>query len=180
MNLESAFKKLFLSLSVICSFLILMQKEIGSNQKIEIGMSAPNFTLKSLEGERISLLDFKGKVVLLDFWATWCPPCRFSIPALIKIQKKFKEKNFAVLGINIDENRKLVPRFVRRYKINYPVLYGGGERVMWDYGIRPIPTFFLLDTDGKIAKIYLGFYPNMEEEWEEEITQLLSKRETKE
>lgn len=150
--------------------------EALAREKIGIGLPAPHFTLETTTGAKVRISDFKGKVVLLDFWATWCPPCRFSIPALIQLHKKYKNKNFAILGINMDEYRKPVLSFVRKQKIEYWVLYGGKEQVGLDYRIRAIPSFFLLDPSGKIVKIYSGFYPGLEKEWEEEIERLLSEK----
>lgn len=161
---------------VFGSFLIFfVHLEVAAREKIEIGAPAPNFSLETTTGAKMTLSDFKGKVVLLDFWATWCPPCRFSIPALIKLHEKYKNKNFVILGINVDEYRKPVLSFVKKQKIEYLVLYGGREKVEWDYRIRAIPSFFLLDGSGKIVKIYSGFYPGLEKEWEKEIDHLLAK-----
>ncbi len=116
---------------------------------------AYDFQLKSIDGRSVKLSDYRGKVVLVDFWATWCKPCQKSIPDLIEIQKQFSEVQ--VLGITLDENPlKVVPPFVKDYKINYPILIGD-DKVNEEFGgINAIPTLFLIDKQGRIINKYVG------------------------
>lgn len=121
------------------------------------GDKAPNFSLKSVKGKTVKLSDFKGKIVIVDFWATWCPPCRKGIPDLVSIQKKFK-KDVVVIGISLDAEKTIkdVPEFVKNYKINYPILYGD-EKVVVDYGgIQSIPTTFVIDRKGNVVDSHVG------------------------
>ncbi len=133
---------------------------------------APDFTLVNIEGKDVSLSDYKGKVVVLDFWATWCPPCRRGIPDLIEIQNKYKNK-VAVIGISLDrENTKAgVPDFVNKMKINYPVLYFT-DKVISDFGgVEAIPTTFIIDKKGNIIKKMVGLYPKSE--YENQLNELI-------
>lgn len=139
------------------------------------GFSAPNFNLESTNKKKFSLSDFKEKVVLLDFWATWCPPCRFSTPTLVRINKKFKDQGLAVIGISLDEEPDPVPLFLKKEKVEHLILYAGNSSVSQDYSVRAIPSFFLIDKNGVIKKRYDGFYPGLEKEWEKEISILLNK-----
>jgi thiol-disulfide isomerase/thioredoxin len=126
---------------------------------------APDFTLTSLAGDKISLSDFKGKIVIVDFWATWCPPCRRGIPDLISIQNKYKNK-VAVIGISLDrENTKAgVPSFVKKMGINYPIVYFT-DKVINDFGgVNAIPTSFIIDQKGNIVSKMVGLYPKSEYE----------------
>ncbi len=121
------------------------------------GDKAPNFSLKSVKGKTVKLSDYKGKIVIVDFWATWCPPCRKGIPDLVSIQKKFK-KDVVIIGISLDAEKTIkdVPAFVKNYKINYPILYGD-EKVVVDYGgIQSIPTAFVIDRKGNIVDSHIG------------------------
>ncbi len=126
---------------------------------------APDFTLKSITGEKISLKDFKGSVVLVDFWATWCGPCRISIPELVKIQEKYGDKGVSILGISLDDPDKTddmqLQRFVEKYRMNYHVMRGGNDIMISYFGTAsaPIPTMFVIDQDGKIVETVSGFQP---------------------
>lgn len=124
------------------------------------GDNAPDFTLKSLDGKTIKLSDYKGKVVIIDFWATWCPPCRKGIPDLISIQDEYK-KDVVIIGISLDGEKTLkdVPGFVKSYEINYPIVFGN-EKVVNDYGgIEGIPTAFVVDKKGNIVDKHVGLVP---------------------
>lgn len=134
---------------------------------------APNFTLVDTNGKKVSLSDYKGKVVILDFWATWCPPCRRGIPDLIDIQKQFKNK-IAVLGISLDTDTKGdVPSFIKNMGINYSVLYASPEVVQAYGNIDAIPTSFIIDKKGKIVNQHVGLTPK--ETLISEIKNLLGK-----
>lgn len=114
-----------------------------------------DFRLKTLDNKELKLSDFKGKVVVLDFWATWCPPCRKGIPDLIEIQKSMKDVQ--VIGISVDENpKKVIPNFVKEFKINYPVVIGNDEVYNRYGGIEAIPTTFIIDRYGKIRNKHVG------------------------
>ena len=118
---------------------------------------APDFTLTSTDGKKIKLSDYKGKIVILDFWATWCGPCRMGVPDLVEIQKEYKDK-VVVIGISLDDDRTkgdIIP-FMKAFKINYHVVFGT-EQVVIDYGnIEAIPTTFILDKKGNIIEKYVG------------------------
>ena len=135
--------------------------------------TAPNFKLTDVNGKEISLAQFKGKVVIIDFWATWCPPCRRGIPDLISIQKEFKNK-IAIIGISLDTDTKpqVVP-FMKSMGINYHVVYGTNEVVAAYGNIEAIPTSFVIDQNGKIVAQHVGLTPK--ETYIEEINQLLKK-----
>ena len=118
---------------------------------------APAWELKDLEGQAVKLSDFKGKVVLLNFWATWCPPCRQEIPDLIALQNQYKDKGLVVVGVSLDQNGPAAVRpFVSRIKINYPVVMGD-EKTARAYGsVQVIPTTFFIDREGRIAGQHEG------------------------
>lgn len=124
---------------------------------------APDFTLRSVDGGKVSLSDYEGKVVLLDFWATWCRPCRMAIPDLISLQKEYGDDDFVIIGISLDRQPAIVPRFVEQTGINYPVVYGFGESIAADYGnVASIPTAFIIDRNGCINKRLVGLHPKNE------------------
>lgn len=135
-----------------------MQEQQVTNQSSK--MKAPDFTLTSTSGKMINLSDYKGKIVILDFWATWCGPCRMGVPDLVDIQKEFKNK-VVVIGISLDDQRTMnnIKPFMKQYGINYPIVYGTNKVVM-DYGnIQAIPTSFVIDKNGYIVDQNIGLVP---------------------
>jgi len=121
---------------------------------------APDFALTSTGGSIVKLSDYKGKVVLLDFWATWCPPCRRGIPDLINLKNTFKDKGFEIIGISLDTDTKpdVIP-FIKEYGINYPVVYGNADITQKYGGIQAIPTSFVIDRKGNIISTHVGLVP---------------------
>ena len=134
---------------------------------------APNFTLQDLEGNNVSLADYKGKVVFVNFWATWCPPCRAEIPHFVDLIDQYGEDGFAILGISVDDpkDHNKIPGFKDKFNINYPILLANGK-VTRDYGgIRSIPTTFVLDRDGRALGKIVG--SRSKEQFEEIIKKAL-------
>ncbi|MEO8399330.1 MAG: TlpA disulfide reductase family protein [Ignavibacteriaceae bacterium] len=131
-------------------------KEPNQTSQSKSEETASNFSLQSIDGKEISMEDYEGKIIILDFWATWCGPCRKGIPDLVELQKKYKD-DLVIIGISLDsDTRNDVIPFTKEYKINYPVVYGN-EEIVNDYGgINAIPTTFVLDTERKIVAKYIG------------------------
>jgi cytochrome c biogenesis protein CcmG/thiol:disulfide interchange protein DsbE len=118
---------------------------------------APDFTLNDASGRPVNLSDFRGKVVLLNFWATWCPPCKDEIPWFIEFQQKYADQGFAVLGVSLDEEGwKAVQPFMQEVKVNYPMMIGNGEVAGLFGGIQSLPTTLLIDRAGRIASTRVG------------------------
>jgi peroxiredoxin len=126
----------------------------------EVGKTLKLFTLKDVNLRKVSLTDFKGKVVILNFFATWCPPCRVEIPELVKIFKENKEKGLVVVGVALDGDGPVqtVQRFVREMKIPYPVLLGNMD-LADSHQISGVPTTFILNREGKTFQRYEGLVP---------------------
>ena len=134
---------------------------------------APDFTMKDLEGKDFTLSSTLGKVVLLDFWATWCPPCQESIPDLTKLQKQYSEQGLQVVGISLDRRgERVVKPFAKKLKINYKILVGDSTKVIENYrGIIGIPTLFVIDRKGNVVNQFIGYVER--EVLEKEIKKLL-------
>ena len=131
-----------------------------TNCKDEGAKKAPNFTLEDLQGNKHSLADYEDKIVVLDFWATWCAPCRAEIPHLKQIQHEYGEKGVVVIGVAVSDEKDRVRDFVQQMDINYLILMGT-KRVAQTYKIKAIPTTYVLDKGNIIHKKFVGFYPGM-------------------
>ena len=132
--------------------------------------AAPPFTLPDINNKQVSLSDFKGKIVILDFWATWCPPCKREIPDFIDLQKEYGSKGVQIVGIGLDDPGKL-RAFARQNGMNYPVLLGTQDLALEYGGIQGIPTTFIIDRSGKIVSKFEGYRPR--QVFEDEIKKLL-------
>ncbi len=143
---------------VFCGIIVsLMVFAEARAAKGEIGETAPSWSLPGLDGKTVNLSDFKGKVVILDFWATWCPPCREEIPSFIQIQKDLSEKGVVVVGIALDEEgASAVKPFAKKKGINYPLVIGAKSTTEAYGGIEGIPTTFIINRDGKIVGKHIG------------------------
>jgi peroxiredoxin len=155
---------------IIAAFILTKQPAISKESGI--GEKAPEFSLKDVNGQERKLSDFKNKVVIIDFWATWCPPCRKEIPHFISLYDQYKRQGLEIIGVAMDQNpEKVLPEFIRKNNVNYTILFGN-EKVYDSYGgIQAIPTTFILDKEGNIRKRYIGY--NEKEVFEKEIKELL-------
>ncbi len=147
--------------------------ESAARPKLAPISKANDFSLKrSSDGKALKLSDLKGKVRLVDFWATWCPPCREEIPGFIDLQKKYGAKGLEVIGVSVDRGGPaVVNAFVKEHGINYTSLMSDAATESAYGGIRSIPTTFLIDREGNIVKKYLGARPVTE--FEADIKALL-------
>jgi peroxiredoxin len=137
------------------------------------GKVPPPFSLFDLSGNQISLAGYRGKVVVLDLWATWCPPCRVEIPFLVELYEEHKDAGLVVIGIGLDDGgAKVLKPFVEQYGVTYPVLVGNRE-VGQRYQVRGIPTTFVIDRNGRIAAKHLGFRPSDADVMRAEVARLL-------
>jgi peroxiredoxin len=118
---------------------------------------APSWELKDVDGKTIRSSDIKGKIVILDFWATWCAPCRAEIPGFIDLQKQYGKDGVAVIGVSLDEGEpSAVKKFAEKLGVNYPILLGDQKIVSAFGGIDAIPTTFIIDREGGIASRHFG------------------------
>ncbi len=131
------------------------------------------FTLKDIDGNPVNLAAYKGKVILLDFWATWCGPCKIEIPGFVDLQNKYRDKGLIVIGVSVDDTLEQLRPFAAAYKMNYPVLLGNGrDDVQQAYGpIWGLPTTYIIGRDGRLCKKHMGLNPK--ETFEKDILGLL-------
>jgi len=138
---------------------------------VDIGQPAPSFSLPDLDGREISLENFKGKIILLDFWATWCTPCRMTMPVVEKLSKEYPD-DMVVLAVNMRESKKTVDEYVFEQAISSQILLDANGAVSEAYGAYAIPMQFLIDRSGIVRHIQTGYSQNMAARMRAQIEQL--------
>jgi peroxiredoxin len=142
--------------------------------KDAVGQTTPAFSLKDANGQTVHPADYKGKVVLLDFWATWCGPCKIEIPWFIDMERQYKDQGFAVLGVSMDEDGwTAIKPYVQNMQMNYRILLGNDDVSTAYGGLDSLPTTLLIDRQGKIASVHVGVTMG-KEEFKNAIVQLLN------
>jgi peroxiredoxin len=162
---------LFLTLFVIGTLAACAKKEEGGKSlhsllepySESVGISvpqkpskAPDFTLQDLEGRRVTLSDYRGKLVFLNFWATWCPPCRAEMPSMEMLHQKLSDDGLEIVAVDIGETNQMVSDFVKSMELTFTILLDTRQKVSSIYGIRNIPTTFIVDKEGWIAGRAVG------------------------
>jgi peroxiredoxin len=133
---------------------------------------APDFELKDVNGKVIRLSDYKGKAVMIDFWATWCGPCQIEIPWFIDFQRKYKDQGFIVLGVSLDDDGwKAVTPFAEKMRINYPIVMGNDSTADLYGAAEALPTTVLIDREGNVASVHVGLAGK--QEFQDAIEKLL-------
>ncbi len=140
-----------------------------------VGLSevVPDFTLKSLTGENLRMQEYRGKVVLINFWASWCGPCRQEMPILARIHERYEPMGFVVLGVNVDEDEARARRIVERLKLDFPLVLDSDQKVSEQFDVSAMPFTVLVDRDGKIDFIHQGYKPGDESKYVNRLRQLI-------
>lgn len=147
-----------------------------SAQATEVGQLAPQFTLPALKSNSpTELKQFTGKVIYLDFWASWCAPCKTSFPLLNKLHQKLKAQGFEVIAVNLDEDKALGEKFLQEVPVDFTVLRDASGEWADKFVVDSMPTSFIIDKNGVVQKIHHGFVSDDIKEIETKVTELLKK-----
>lgn len=134
---------------------------------------APDFTLKSTSGSNLRLSEQRGNVVLINFWASWCGPCRQEMPLLNEIHEKYSRLGFTVMGVNVDKNSSQADKILKDIPVNFPVLYDPEGDISKLYDVDAMPTTLIVDRNGKMRFLHRGYKPGYEQEYVTQIKQLI-------
>jgi peroxiredoxin len=134
---------------------------------------APDFTLAAVDGANLRLKEQRGKVVLVNFWASWCGPCRQEMPHLNRLYDKYRESGFQLLGINIDDDPRSAVQLATRWGLHFPVLLDTDKRVSRQYDLGTMPSTVLIDRDGRVRFVHRGYRDGTEQAYEQQIRALL-------
>ena len=140
-----------------------------------LGSKAPDFTLRSSSGKNLKLSEYRGQVIMLNFWATWCAPCREEMPQLNRLYEQYRRGGFVLLGVNIDDKPKAAEDLAQQLKLTFPVLFDADKQVSRRYDVDAMPSTLLIDRDGNVQYIHRGYRAGVEKQYEEKLRELLRK-----
>lgn len=139
----------------------------------ELSGPGPDFTLKSLSGKNIKLSELRGEVIMLNFWASWCAPCRQEMPILEKIYQKYQPLGFTLLGVNVEENSDDAKAYLKDVEVSFPILFDNQNKVSQLYDVIAMPSTIMIDRDGNMRYLHQGYKPGAEEEYVRYVKTLL-------
>jgi peroxiredoxin len=146
----------------------------GANAKAEIGEgAAPDFALKSNSGENLRLSEFRGDVVMINFWASWCGPCRQEMPLLDELYNEYKPLGFTILGVNVEEDPTQAKQLLKELPVDFPVLFDNQSQVSKLYDVVAMPSTVLVDRDGNVRYLHKGYKPGYENTYQEQVRALI-------
>ena len=148
---------------------------LHSNADNQIGKKAVEFSLPTVNGETVALQNLRGKVVLLNFWATWCAPCRDELPELARLQEKYRQRGLAVVAVSVDNEMENVRRFLKKHEVKLQVVWDKKKKAAEAYAVEKMPSSYLIDRNGVVRFIHRGFSPEELKRIEIEIDDLLDK-----
>ncbi|NKF50665.1 TlpA family protein disulfide reductase [Shewanella sp. WXL01] len=145
----------------------------ASVQAVEVGDSAPDFTLKSLTGDNLNLTEQRGEIIVLNFWASWCGPCRKEMPILQKLQDKYQDLGVQVWGVNVEQDNEAGRNFLKGLDLSFPILFDQTNTLSEDYDVKAMPTTVIIDRSGSVRNVYYGYQDGYEKKYAKAIKTLI-------
>jgi peroxiredoxin len=145
----------------------------ASGTALPVDGPAPDFSLPDQSGSAVSLSEFDGQVVLINFWASWCGPCREEMPLLVELHQRYESLGFTMLGINVEEDSAAADSFLRSVPVSFPILYDRKNSVSKLYDVIAMPSTVLIGRDGRVRYIHHGYEPGYENDYQDQIRELI-------
>lgn len=140
---------------------------------MSISGKAPDFTLKSRDGKNLRLSDYRGQVVMINFWASWCGPCRQEMPLLEDMYKRYGKLGFTILGVNVDTDSTKAINYLKDVQVTFPIVYDTGNTVSKSFNVNAMPTTVIVDRNGNMRFLHQGYKPGYENEYKKQVKQLI-------
>jgi peroxiredoxin len=167
------FKNQFKQISKLILTAVALMLIAAQAQAISESAPAPDFTLKSNSGKNIKLSELRGQVVMINFWASWCGPCRQEMPLLNQLYQRYEPMGFTLLGVNVEEDSAAADKVLKEIPVDFPVLYDNRNQVSDTYQVRAMPSTILIDRDGKVRYLHKGYKPGYEEDYQKQVRELI-------
>jgi peroxiredoxin len=162
--------KLFRSFVVVIGLLGLLVMPVSAKP---ISGKAPEFTLKSRGGQNLRLSDYRGQVLLINFWASWCGPCRQEMPLLENLYKRYNKLGFTIMGVNVDTDSTKANNYLRDISVTFPIVYDTTNAVSKSFNVNAMPTTVIVDRNGNMRFLHQGYQPGYENDYKKEVVQLI-------
>ncbi len=140
---------------------------------VDLSGPAPDFTLKSRDGKNVRLSELRGQVVMINFWASWCGPCRQEMPHLEAIHKEYVDYGFTLLGVNVDEKQESAEKLLAQIPVSFPILFDPSSSVSKQYNVDAMPTTILIDRDGNLRHLHRAYRPGFEDIYRNQVKALV-------
>lgn len=161
------------SITPFLAVFLLMSVYINHVFASPVSGPAPDFTLKSLKGPNLKLSEYRGDVVMINFWASWCAPCRQEMPILNDLYRRYRDAGFTLLGVNVEEDSAQAATMARELKVVFPILFDTSNKVSKLYSVQAMPSTILVDRDGNMRFLHRGYKPGYEDEYQKQVRELM-------
>lgn len=158
---------------IVLGLIIALGMTTSTFAATELSGAAPDFTLASNMGKNMRLAEMRGSVVMINFWASWCGPCRQEMPILEELYQRYNKAGFTILGVNVEPDSAEADKILKDIKISFPVLYDTESKVSELYGVQAMPSTIIIDRDGNMRYLHRGYKPGYEDEYREQIKELI-------
>lgn len=157
----------------VFTFLLFLFLLVPVAHAASVSGPAPDFTLKSRSGENLKLSEYRGEVVMINFWASWCAPCRQEMPLLEELYKKYSDLGFTLLAVNVEEDSSKAEDLLREIPVSFPVLFDNTNKVSKLYKVVAMPSTVIVDRDGNMRYLHKGYLPGYEDEYRKQVRELI-------